>query len=237
MLAAVALTRVAVAQHANATVDQECWGMEDRSRPLNGSMTSNGGVVVEQIGRRGSERVVQKAFGDLRVCMVTRGFDGGAANAACWCSITPGFPLAVLQLDDRPSRWPFRSDRVILQTEMPNDVRTLDVRNGRVTYIVNGAVRPPNAAALAWRNNLLGLLDVTWDVVELRGRMNSLRGEVSAIQGERSALQRRGLDVDARVNRIEDEIRATDEPARTHDLEERRDEAVARLKRMLRSRE
>jgi phage shock protein A len=331
-------------------VAPECWGTEDRSRSFSGSMTTNGGAVVEQIGRRGSEGVVQKSFGDLRVCMVTHGFDG--------------------EPDDRPSRWPFRSDRVILETRTSDDVRTLYVNQGRVIYTVNGAAQPPDPAAREWRDDLLGLLDATWDLAQLRARMSSLRGVISSIQGVRSSLegqissyrgqvssmngaisslrgqvssmqgeisairghesslrgaisseraaistlrgmswenargidvagrirrhednirrlerrirdydadarvreverridafdvetrvaevQRRirdfdveakvarprrlldGLRVDDRVDRIEDEIRAMDEPARTRELEERRDDALARLKRTLRVRE
>ena len=367
VLASAALTRAAIAQNGDATAAPdagatapsqipmqmfapECWGAEDRSRSFSGTMTTNGGAVVEQIGRRGSERVVQKSYGDLRVCMVTLGFDG--------------------EPDDRPSRWPFRSDRVILETRMSNDVRTFDVNTGRVTYTVNGAVQPLDDAARQWRDNLLGLLDPTWDLAQLRARISSLRGEIAAIQGVRSSLegqissylgqvsamngaisslrgrvssmqgeisairgresslrgaissehaaisalrgmswerargidvdgrirrhednvqrlerqirdydadarvreverridafdvetrvadvQRRirdfdveakvarrrrlldGLRVDDRVNRIENEIRAMDEPARSRELEERRDEALATLKRTLRVRE
>jgi hypothetical protein len=141
-------------------VAPESWGTEDRSRSFNGTMTTSDGTIRE-IGRRGSERVVQKSYGDLRVCMVTHGFDG--------------------ERDDRPSQWLFRSDRVILETRMPNDVRALDMNNSRLTYTVNGAVRPLDAAAREWRDNLLG--------------------------------------------------RSMDAPGRTRDLEERRDEAVARLRR------
>jgi predicted nucleic acid-binding Zn-ribbon protein len=186
LLAAAALTRAAIAQNANATAAPdagatapsqtpmqmfapECWGTEDRSRSFSGTMTTNGGAVVEQIGRRGSERVVQKAFGALRVCMVTHGFDG--------------------EPDDRPSRWPLRSDGVILETRMADDVRTLDIDRGRVTYTVNGAVQPLDGAAREWRDNLLGLLDPSWDLAQVRGRVSSLRGEISAIQGVRSSLE------------------------------------------------
>jgi hypothetical protein len=168
---AVALTMSLAARPVAATpfVAPDCWGAEDRSRSFNGSLTTNGGTIVEQIGRRGSERVIQKSYGDLRVCMITRGFDG--------------------ERNDQPSRWPSRSDRVIVETRMPNDVRTLDVDNGRFTYTVNGAVRPLDEAAQEWRDNLLELLDVTWDLGQLRGRVSSLSGEISSIQGERSSLQ------------------------------------------------
>ncbi len=156
-------------QPAMLVAAPECWGAEDRSRSFSGQMNTNGGKIVEQIGRRGSERVAQTHFGDLYVCVVTAGFAGGR--------------------DDRPSRWPLRSDRVILETRMPNDVRTLELNNARSTYTVNGTMRPLDAAAREWRDNLLALLDVTWDLGELRGRVSSLRGEISSIQGERSSLQ------------------------------------------------
>ena len=41
------------------------------------------------------------------------------------------------------------------------------------------------------------------------------------------------LNVDDRVNRIEAQIGAIDDPARTRELEDRRDEALARLKQTL----
>ena len=268
----------------------QCWGTEDRSGSFSGSMTTNGGVVVEQIGRRGSERVFQKAYGALRVCMVTHGFDG--------------------EPDDPPSRWPMRSDRVILETRTSDEVRIMEVTQGRVSYTVNGALQPLDAAAREWRDDVFGLLDPTWDLAQLRGRLSALRGEISSIQGERSSLEGRissyrgrvssmrgeissergaiatlrgmswesargidvegrirrhedniqrlerqirdfdvearvarvqkvldGLEVDERVSRIEDRIRAMDDPARDRELEDRRDEALAQLKRTLGLRE
>ncbi len=257
LLASAALLRTAIPQ---------CWGAEDRSGSFSGSMTTNAGAIVEQIGRRGGERVVQKSYGELRVCMITHGFGG--------------------EPDDPPSQWSLRSDRVILETRMADDVRTLEVSQGRVTYTVNGAERPLDDAAREWRDDLLRLLDPTWDLAQLRGRISSLRGRISSIQGERSSLlgqisslrgqvssmqgeiaseraaghednvrrlerqirdfdveakvARRqrlldGLEVDERVSRIEDEIRALDEPARSRELEERRDEALAALRVFLRA--
>ena len=150
-------------------VAPECWGAEDRSGSFSGTISTNGGTIQQQIGRRGAERVIQTSFGDLRVCMVTRGFVGDR--------------------DDRPSEWALRSDRVILETRMPNDVRSLEVINGRFSYTENGADRTLDGAAREWRDDLLGLLDVTWDLSQLRGRVSSLRGEISSIQGTRSSLQ------------------------------------------------
>jgi predicted nucleic acid-binding Zn-ribbon protein len=173
-------------QPAMLIVAPECWGAEDRSRSFNGTMTTSGGSIQEQIGRRGSERVVQTHFGDMRVCMVTAGFDGDR--------------------DDRPSQWPLRSDRVILETRMPNDVRTMVRNNGRVIYTVNGAVSPLDAAAREWRDNLLGLLDVTWDLGQLRGRLSSMRGEISSIYGDRSSLQGQISSYRGQVSSMKGEI-------------------------------
>src|ERR1044072_9599345 len=85
-------------------VARYCWGAEDRSGSFSGTISTSGGTIQEQIGRRGRDRVIQSSLGDLRFCMVTRGFDG--------------------EPDDRPSQWSQRSDRVIVETRMPNDVRT-----------------------------------------------------------------------------------------------------------------
>src|SRR5690242_5335504 len=121
LLASAALVSAATGPTARAAAPT-CWGAEDRSRSFDGTISTTDGAILEQIGRRGSERIVQKSYGDLRVCMVTYGFDGDA--------------------DARPSQWLSRSDRVILETRTSDDVRTLDVNSGRVTYTVNGTVQP-----------------------------------------------------------------------------------------------
>ena len=164
----------------------QCWGAEDRSGSFNGTLSMSGGTIQEQIGRRGRERVIQSSFGDLRVCMVTSGFDGDG--------------------DDAPSRWPLHSDRVVLETRIANDLRTLEINNGRVTYIMNSTVRPLDGAAQGWRDDLLGLLDVTWDLGQLRGRVSSLRGEISSIQGNRSSLEGQISSYRGQVSSMQGEI-------------------------------
>jgi predicted nucleic acid-binding Zn-ribbon protein len=173
-------------QPATMIVARDCWGAEDRSGSFSGTMSTSGGKIQEQIGRRGRDRVIQSSLGGLRFCMVTNGFDG--------------------EPDDRPSQWTRRSDRVILETRTPNDVRTMDVDNGRITYTVNGAVRPLDAAAQEWRDDLLGLLDVTWDLGQLRGRVSSLRGEISSIQGTRSSLEGKISSFRGQVSSMQGEI-------------------------------
>ena len=186
LLAIAALSRATTATNAQGTAAPECWGAEDHWRSFIGTMTRNGGVVVEQIGRRGREGVVQKKYGDLRVCMVTHGFDG--------------------QPDDPPSRWPLRSDRVILETQTSDDVRTMEVNHDRLTYTVNGAVQPLDAAAREWRDDVLGLLDPTWELAQLRGRLSSLHGQISSIQGERSSLEGRISSYRGQVSSMMGEI-------------------------------
>ena len=182
---AVALT-LSLAAARPPVVAPECWGAEDRSRSFSGTMSTSGRTIHEQIGRRGSERVIQTSYGDLRVCMVTYGFDGDR--------------------DDRPSQWPQRSDRVILETRTANEVRTMDITDGRVTYTVNGAVRPLDAAAQEWRDNLAGLLDAAWDLGQLRGRVSSLRGEISSIYGTRSSLEGQISSYRGQVSSMKGEI-------------------------------
>jgi beta-lactamase regulating signal transducer with metallopeptidase domain len=171
---------------ALGTVAAECWGMEDRSRDFRGSMSTRGSTIYEQIGRRGTDRVIQTTFGDLRICMVTDEFDGDR--------------------DDRPSQWPLRSDRVIMETRLGNDVRTLDVDNGRLTYAVNGVVRPVDGNAQEWRSNLMALFDAVWDLSQLHGRVSSMRGEISSIYGERSSLQGQISSLRGHVSSLRGEI-------------------------------
>ena len=187
ILLSAALSVDAASQPPRRAAVPECWGAEDRSRSFTGQMTTNEGTIREQIGARGTERVVQKVYGDLRVCMVTHGFDGDRA--------------------DQPSEWSFRSDGVILETRTPNDVRTLLVsrRNG-VIHIVNGDARPLDAAAREWRESLLGLLDVTWELMQWRGRESALRGQISSIEGERSSLQGRISSLRGQVSSMQGEI-------------------------------
>jgi beta-lactamase regulating signal transducer with metallopeptidase domain len=163
--AAAALTPATV-----SSAEPVCWTAPD-SRAFNGSISTNGTIVYEQIGRRGNDRVIQKRFGDLRVCMVTEGFTGGD--------------------DHRPSGWPGRATRVILETDRPNDLRRMEIVGGRVSWTVNGQARGVDADADAWRRDLLDVLDATWEVSLLHGERSSLRGRISSIHGERSSLQGR----------------------------------------------
>jgi len=129
----------------------------------------NGTEIREQVGRRGNDRVVQKSFGDLRVCMLAEDADDL----------------------DRPSQMIGRARRVVLEARRGSTVQRLEVgqQASRPTWQVNGKERTFDAAAQEWRDRMLALLDTKWEIAMLRGRVSSLRGEISSIHGQRSSLE------------------------------------------------
>ncbi|HEX8453141.1 MAG TPA: M56 family metallopeptidase [Longimicrobium sp.] len=153
------------------TRQESCW-----SRGMDGtfsgtvSMSDDNGVstIYERSGRAGSEVIVQRSFGDLRICARAEG----------------------LRDDDAlPSTWANRAGRVVLETDQRGDVRQMNIVGGQATYAVNGAQRGVDASAQAWQSRLLALLDATWELSQLRGQESSLRGQISSIHGQRSSLQ------------------------------------------------
>jgi predicted nucleic acid-binding Zn-ribbon protein len=146
-----------------------CWNDASGYRNFSGSSTINSGRVIQRIGRSGRERVAQLTFDDLRVCMVTDGYDGSDLTA--------------------PSDWIGQADRIVLETERGNDVRRLEIDDRRTTWTINGRSVAMDEGTQSWRRAMLDLLDASWEVSFLRGQESSLRGEISSIQGERSSLQ------------------------------------------------
>ncbi|HYV97230.1 MAG TPA: M56 family metallopeptidase, partial [Gemmatimonadaceae bacterium] len=140
------------------------------SRSFRGSMSTNNGTITEQVGTRGTDRIIQRSFGSLRICAVA-------------------IDAADNRQDDLPSTWSSRARRVTLETRDDGDVRTMEISRGETTYSVNGRTRDVDASARAWRDALYELLDRTWELSQLRGQRSSLLGEISSIQGERSSLQ------------------------------------------------
>lgn len=155
---------------ALAIQDGSCWNAYNRARSFSGSTsTSSGGRIIQRIGRMDRERVAQMTFGDLRVCMVTFGYDGPSDT-------------------ETPSEWIGRADRVIMETERDNDVRRLEIDGGRSTWSINGRSAAIDDDVGAWRRAMLDLLDTSWEMSTLRGQESSLRGEISSVLGERSSL-------------------------------------------------
>jgi predicted nucleic acid-binding Zn-ribbon protein len=147
----------------------DCWSDGTDSRSISGTISMSGTTIHEMIGWRGRDRVIQTSVGDMRVCMIAEQMDGDR-NAP-------------------PSAWIGGSRRVVLETRLPNDVRSMEIEQGATTWTVNGQARPVDAAAEQWRDALLAVLDPIWEISRVRGTVSSLRGEISSILGERSSLR------------------------------------------------
>ena len=136
------------------------------------SSTDIGGrtVVTDQVGWRDGDRIIQRSFGDLRVCMLAEGV--GVRNTA-----------------ERPSQWLGRARRVVMEAHRGSAVQRLELTGSRTSWQVDGSTRDFNPAAQTWRDRMLAVLDITWEVSSLRGEDSDLRGQISTLQGQRSSLQ------------------------------------------------
>ena len=131
-------------------------------------------MIYEQVGTLGTDRTIQQTFGDMRVCMLAEG--AGDRTSA-----------------DRPSQWPGRATRVVLEVRRGGLVQRLEItRQGggqRLSWQVGGRDRAFDAAAQAWRDRMFVVLDTTWELSSLRGDVSSLRGQISSIRGQQSSLR------------------------------------------------
>ena len=161
-----------------APPDTACWSEQSGTGSFQGSisMSDVGGrpVIYEQVGTRGANRVIQKSFGDMRVCALAEAAGGDR--------------------DDKPSDWPARARRVILEAHRGGRIQRLEIARqagGRqqVAWHVGGVERPFDAAAEQWRERMFAALDATWEASMLRGQVSTLRGQMSTIRGEESTLR------------------------------------------------
>jgi len=175
---AVTATRPSVVQ-ADLDRDSACWWDALDGRSFSGSISNSrsGGrsLIYEQIGTRGNDRVIQKSFGDLRLCALAE--DLGDRNNT-----------------SRPSQWLGRARRIVMEARRGNVVQRFEVGQQaggglRTTWRVGGAERPVDAAAERWRDRMLAVLDTIWDLSMLRGEVSTLRGEISTIHGEESSIR------------------------------------------------
>jgi beta-lactamase regulating signal transducer with metallopeptidase domain/predicted nucleic acid-binding Zn-ribbon protein len=157
--------------------DSACWSDVGRNSSFAGSvsMSETGGrtIINEQVGWRGADRVIQKTFADLTICMVAE-------------------DLGSRERDERPSQWIGRASRVVLEARRGSAVQRLELSRAiggdRASWQVDGRDRSFDPAAQAWRDGMLAALDTTWEISTLRGEASSLRGEISSIYGQRSSL-------------------------------------------------
>ena len=171
-----------VKTQADVPRDSACWWEFSGDSSFSGSMSTSdrgGGYVIhEQVGRRGADRVIQKTFGDLRLCMLA--VDVGAVDE-----------------DERPSHWPGRASRVVIEARRggsERNVQRLEIgrqtgAGQRVSWRVGGAERASDDNAERWRERMMAVFDATWELSRLRGHVSSLHGEISSIRGEESSLR------------------------------------------------
>lgn len=184
------------ADQADVARDSACWSWNATdSSSFNGNLsTSSTGsrtVIHEQIGSRGTDRVIKKTLGDLRLCMLAE--DAGGRGSP-----------------ERPSQWLGRSRRVVLEAQRGGVVQRLEFSQvggtQRPVWQVDGAERPFDAATQRWKDRMLAVLDTTWELSTLRGNVSSLRGQISSIHGQRSSLQGRISSLQGEVSSMRGQI-------------------------------
>jgi beta-lactamase regulating signal transducer with metallopeptidase domain len=165
------------------------WDGND-SRSFSGTISTtsvNGRSVNEQIGTRDANRLVQMSFGGLRVCAIAEGMGRGNDDVL-------------------PSGWLSRASRVVLETQQGGEDRRMEIAGGQVTWTINGARQAVDAAAQAWRDRLIEVLDPTWELSQLQGRVSTLRGQISTIYGQRSTLEGQISTLRGQVSTMEGQI-------------------------------
>jgi beta-lactamase regulating signal transducer with metallopeptidase domain len=167
------------ASQASITGDSACsWDSSGDSAFMGSTSTRvvrGRTVILEQMGTRGTTRVVQKRFGDTQLCMLAE--DAGER-----------------QKTERPSEWPGRARRVVLEARRGGVVQRLEIEGGaaanqRISWQVGSVRRPFDADAQRWRDRMLAVLDTTWELSTLRGEVSTLHGEISSIHGHESSLR------------------------------------------------
>ena len=159
--------------------DSACWWDPSGGAGFSGniSMSDAGGrtVIYEQVGTRGRDRVIQKTFDDLRLCMVAEDV-GDRADA------------------DRPSQWLGLARRVVLEARRGVLVQRLELVGQAAgapsaSWRVGGTQRSLDASAEQWRVRMFAVLDTIWELSTLRGQVSSMHGEISSIRGQESSLR------------------------------------------------
>jgi beta-lactamase regulating signal transducer with metallopeptidase domain len=155
--------------------DSACWTDSGGQMSFSGYSSTRqvGGrriVADTLVGTRNSDLVIQKNFGDMRLCMLAEG---------------AGDRLGT----ELPSQWLGRAGRVILEAHQRGVVQRLEVAGQRTSWQIGGMERAFDAAAQQWRDRMLAVIDTTWEISTLRGEVSSLAGEISSIRGHESSLR------------------------------------------------
>ena len=159
--------------------DSACWWDPARQSSFSGSMSTTevGGrtVIQDQVGIRGTDLVVQKSFGDLRLCMIAEG-------------------VTEPRRATRPSEWAGLARRVVMESRRGGAVQRLETARAAAganttSWRVGGQDRAFDDSARQWRDRMLAVLDTSWELSNLRGEVSRLRGQISSIRGQESSLR------------------------------------------------
>ncbi len=165
----------AAAPPQDRTLDSACaW---EGSGSFEGSMSSSGSggrsVIHEQVGSRGTDRVIQRSFGDFRLCLVAEGVGEPPRGGG-------------------PSQWlTSAAGRILMEARRGSSAQRLEIRRlgGGQTLVWQGQTRASDAGIERWRDRMLAVFDTTWELSMLRGEVSSLRGEISSVRGQESSLR------------------------------------------------
>jgi hypothetical protein len=113
-------------------------------------------------------RYLRETFGDLDVCV--RIDEGNVFESVRPSELMQRAAYAVLEA---------RRDGVLHQLAVSRDASGAT----RSSWRVNGIDRPIDAAALAWRQALVDVLDTSWQIWALRGEEGMLNGEIAEVHG------------------------------------------------------
>jgi beta-lactamase regulating signal transducer with metallopeptidase domain len=179
---------------SQAGADSACERVMHSGTSFYGTTSSRDGRVYDMIGSSDSDRVIAKSLGGVRVCMLAESAGPRVAN-------------------ERPSQWPGRARRVIMEARRGADFQRLEINSEasaqRISWQVGGTPRPFDAAAQQWRDRMLAALDTMWEVSTLRGEVSNLRGEISNIRGEESNLRGEISNARGEVSNLRGEISNT----------------------------
>ena len=175
--------------------DSACWSDGYRGNFIGSSSSSRIGgrtVIYDQVGWRNGDRIIQRLFGDLRLCMLAESAGDRDRDTV-----------------ERPSQWIGRARRVVMEARRGSTVQRLEFNGTSPTWTVGNSTRDFDSAAQTWRDRMLAVLDTTWELSTLRGEESSLRGQISSIQGQRSSLQGQISSLQGQVSSMQGRISST----------------------------
>ena len=152
------------------------------SERVSETLRRGGSVVGEQVEPHGYTRVIQKGFGDLRVCLFAE--RAGAST--------------------RPSDIVGEAARVLLEIREGGTIQQLDLRqisgaSPAMEWRLNGLSAPADSTVDAWRRHLVGVLDNMWERARLHGQAKTL--DVEEHDRLLTELEVRGQDELTRLRR------------------------------------